>query len=74
MAVLIDFENISSTRDVATVLDVSASRGVVVAKKAFGDWTGPIEKGQTELTKLGVELVSPPQIHPLLGADISSGC
>ena len=57
MAVLIDFENISSTRDVATVLDVSASRGVVVAKKAFGDWTGPIESGQTELTKLGVELV-----------------
>lgn len=57
VAVLIDFENISNTKDVATVLDVSANRGAVVAKKAFGDWTGAIEKGQTELTKLGVELI-----------------
>ena len=57
MAVLIDFENISSTNHVETVLEFSANRGTVVVKKAFGDWTGPIEKGQEELTKLGVELV-----------------
>ena len=57
VAVLIDFENISSTNHVETVLEFSANRGTVVVKKAFGDWTGPIEKGQEELTKLGVELV-----------------
>ena len=57
VAVLIDFENISSANDVATVLEIGAIRGAVVAKKAFGDWTGPIEKGQEELTMLGVELV-----------------
>lgn len=57
IAVLIDFENISSPADVETVLKVSEERGSVVAKKAFGDWAGPIENGQEELTKLGVELV-----------------
>ena len=57
MAVLIDFENVSNAKHAAMALEVGSRRGVVVAKKAFGDWTGSIENGQTELTKLGIELV-----------------
>ena len=57
VAVLIDFENISSPADVETVLKWSEEHGSVVAKKAFGDWAGPIENGQEELIKLGVELI-----------------
>lgn len=57
IALLIDFENISSIDDVKTVLRWSDGRGLVVVKKAFGDWAGPIENGQTPLMELGIELV-----------------
>ena len=57
VAVLIDFENISSTNHVETVLEFSANRGRIAVKKAFGDWTGPIENSQDELRRLDLELV-----------------
>ena len=58
IAVLIDFENINSLVDVKTVLRMSEERGSVVAKKAFGNWSeDSIQQAQTELAKLGFELV-----------------
>lgn len=62
VAVLIDFENVSSANDVETVLKVVARRGKVMEMKAFGDWTGPIENSQDELKSLGVKLVHQPNI------------
>ena len=58
VAILIDFENIGNIDHVKAVLRIAEERGFVVAKKAFGNWSDDsIEQGQTDLTKLGVELV-----------------
>ena len=57
VAVLIDFENVSNIQDVESVLQLAEERGDIIAKKAFGDWSGPIETSQLALTQLGVELV-----------------